>query len=313
MGVRLPLGGFPQCELHVVHSAVWIGVIYDAALALHGSLVPTYGPPQEGNMTTLKIPNVDARLDAFVSYVTDVNPLLTEHQKFFADRHPEGKAFATAVIEAGSGVLQQSAKVTIENEEAKAATQGQNDSIKKARAVVSEVRERGGYIISELSLRDDVKSATDARIVRVACGIGLRGSIASQTGLRRMLVVQQEGQKRAGDIFRAFKQPDLAPQLDEALRALDDAIRQQSKEQSEADTEQGVLEVMVQEAAQLLERAIRLINASGEEAPEGLRRGLLGLEGRHWRVFTDPAAAAGEKPPVRSATPAPVQPVVEPA
>lgn len=36
-------------------------------LALHHSLIPTYGPPQEGNITTLKIPHIDAPLDEDVA------------------------------------------------------------------------------------------------------------------------------------------------------------------------------------------------------------------------------------------------------
>lgn len=264
-------------------------------------------------MTSLKIPNVEARLDAFVSYVTDASPLFAEHKKFFAEHHPEGKAFAEAVTKAGSDVLAHSAKLTIEQEEAKAATAAQAAAIAKARAVVTTVRKRGEYIINELTLRDDPDSAAQARVVRVACGIGLRTSVSSQTGLRRIIVVQQEGMKRVKDVFKEFKQPNLLPALEEALKAIDDSIRAQSKEQSEADSQQGVLEVSVQQAAQQLERAVRLLNALDDDAPEGLVRGLLGLEGRHWRVFSTGTASNGAGSDDTASAPAPAVTTSTPA
>lgn len=236
-------------------------------------------------MTTHKLPSADARLDLFVAYVTDMNPLLADHREFFSDSHPDGDDFAMALLDAGTDVLQQSARVSIEQGEAKAARKGQADAFATARAVVTDVRKQGAYVISELLRRDDAASTKKARDIRLACAIGSRSSVGSQAGLRRVLLVQKEGVKRQSEVLRAFKQPDLSGRLDKALRDFEDAIRLQSMEQLDADTEQARLELTVEHAAEELQRGIRLVNAMGDAAPETLRRGLTSLEGRHWRVF----------------------------
>lgn len=267
-------------------------------------------------MTTLKLPRLDARLDAIVSYVTDVNPLILEHKQYFSGSHPDGEAFATALVNAGMDVLKKSATAAREREEAKAATQGQRDAVTTARALVTEVRRRGAYVVAELQRRPDKVSQANARDVRVACGIGSRISIGSQTGLRRMLAVQTEGLLKVNAVFQSFLQPDLLPRLEAASDALQATIQAQSKEQVETDMAEDHLEAAVAQALEELHRAIRLVNAMGDAVPVPLRTGLRTVEGKHHAVFFPlPGAGALEDDDPELDVAAPAEPVAlaEPA
>ncbi len=246
-------------------------------------------------------------LDALVSYLTDIQPVLHENKAWIASRHRDGDTFATQVIKSCEAIVDDAARNVKEHVEAVQATEAQTEAMARGEALIRKVRNQGSYIADELARSDSAQDRQNARRVRVACGVGSRINLKRQTGVRKMLTLQGEGLRGIKDLWIEWKgDPETHDRLLAALREIEDAIRKQSKEKVEADTAQDVLEEAAQFAVTTVNRALRLINANAESAPTTLHTALASLQTTHTSVFWAASGTADDpaEPDPPPATPA---------
>ncbi len=155
--------------------------------------------------------------------------------------------------------------------------------------LASEVRRRGRYVANELRESSEPGTDLEARRVETACGIGARSSLKTQTGVRRLLTYQQQGLGEIAPILSAWEQPaDLIPRVDAMLGRLENRLREQSKEQLEADLAYDALDLEANSARRILARGFRLLNLDSSAVPEASWSALCALEADHPTVFFQP-------------------------
>jgi hypothetical protein len=224
--------------------------------------------------------------DLLISYLTDAYPLLSEHRAWIASRHRDDVAFVDAVSQSFSVVLDASAKAAKERSEAVQATEAQSDALQEARTLSSWVREQGAYIAGELARSSNSSDRIEAGRVRVACGVGTRMNTTRQTGLRKLLLVQNEGLATIQSVWTAWKRPaDSGQRVAASLARIEAAIQAQAKEKVEADMAQDRFEALADEAIDAANRLLRLVNTATDEVPVNLLTALTGLQKQHTKIF----------------------------
>ena len=225
------------------------------------------------------------------------------HATWIANHHVNGTAFVDEVIDPFDAVLGAAAVMSKETAEAVAATQYQDSVLAQAAALASALRKRGEFIASELD-REEGNRAKAAK-VRAACGVGSRINVKRQTGLRRLLMIQQAGLGSIDAVWTEWNptepgQPSDKERVTQALAHIESAIKGQAKEQLEAQMAADELEDRVLLGVDSMNRVIRLVNSVAGELPAQLQAGLESLETQHPDVFW--AQGDPDKP---SAPPAP--------
>jgi hypothetical protein len=229
-----------------------------------------------------------AAIDTLVSYQTDAKAVVADHASWIANHHVNGAAFVDEVLGPFDAVLEASAKLSKETAEAVAATQYQDSVLTQAATLTSTLRKRGEFIASELDRKENNRA--EAAKVRAACGAGSRINVKRQTGLRRMLMIQQAGLSRIEALWTKWNptasgQPSDKERVAQALAHIEVAIKGQAKEQLEAQMAADELEDRVLLAVDSMNRVIRLVNSVAGELPAQLQAGLESLETRHPDVF----------------------------
>jgi hypothetical protein len=237
---------------------------------------------------TFRVLSTRAPIDALVSYQTDAESLVTSHASWLAQHHVDGAAFVDEVRRPFDAVLDAAAKTSKEVAEALAATQVQDAVLAQAAELASALRKRGEFIASEMDRKDSTRM--EAAKVRAACGVGSRVNIKRQTGLRQLLMIQQEGLGRLEALWATWNppapgQPTDKERIMQALAHIETAIKSQAKEQLEAQMAADELEDRVRLGVESMNRVIRLVNSVTGEVPAELQAGLESLEAQHPGVF----------------------------
>ena len=237
-------------------------------------------------MDALKLIRSKASQDYLISYVADAQPILTEHRSWFDEHHHQGSVFTEQLLQAGSNLVEQGGISSKENAEAVAATENQRQVFAQAQDLASEIRRRGLYVIGEIGELEDSSAAAIARKVRAACGMGFKGSTARQSGLRRLLAAQYEGLAAISETWAKYGQPaDSRERVAAALDALQQSIQEQSKEQLEAQLAYQDFDQAANDARQVINRALRLLNLDPSALPEELMQAMTKLEKTHHQLF----------------------------
>lgn len=236
--------------------------------------------------TRLKFPGYRGTVDHFISYVTDALPLHKKLTGFYQEFHPDGAVFSRSIATAGETVLQKASTRDQESAQAQSATKAQTEALKSGRSIAAEIRKRGRYVANELRTKNDRLSREQAREIETSVGVGHKINLDRQTGIRRLLTYQQAGLRKITPIFAQWKQPqDLITKVDRALLEIERSIREQSKEQIEADIAYDALEMEVEAAVKTFARAYRLLNLERSKVPDDSWNALYSIQGDHPDVF----------------------------
>jgi len=253
---------------------------------------------------TFRVLSTRAPIDTLVSYQTDAKSLVTDNASWIGTHHVDGSAFVDEVVDPFDAVLDAAATMSKEVAEALAATQYQDSVLAQAAALASALRKRGEFIASEMDRKEDDR--IEAPKVRSACGVGSRVNIKRQTGLRRLLMIQQAGLGRLEALWAKWNppvpgEPTDKERVSQALAHIETAIKSQAKEQLESQMAADELEDRVLLGVDSMNRVIRLVNSVTGEIPAELQAGLESLETQHPGVFW--ATGDPEEP---SAPPTPI-------
>ena len=232
----------------------------------------------------LKVLSKSAPVDGLISYSTDLRVFLELIMAFLIAHHPLKHVFADQFERDIADLLEKAATVDIERSQALDATAIQDVVFQNTINLCRQIRDYGTFISSELGFDPTTENLVQARKILTACGVGVPVNLKSQSGLRRLLLIQSTGLEKLV-VDEESELGKFKIQVDKALLDVETAIGNQVKEKMEAKMAFDELVIKSSKTIETVNRAIRLFKALSHKLPEELYTVLRNLQGQHHGMF----------------------------
>ena len=235
----------------------------------------------------LKLIMARVHIEFLISYFIDSEELWSKHLEWVAtNRYSIGQEFADTLRDAGKSVLSVDSKWNKEFNESLEATKVQDAALAAAAECGRTVRRMANFAIDRLQKENTAESNYLASRIRSALGVGQRTNFKRYGGAFRLLTLQFDGiTDMREDLHQWPAFESFIPDLESCLENLKVTMKAQTAEQLEADKAKAELEAVVDEAIDIYNSAIKMVNVNSDHASADLVSGLLRLQGTHHKVF----------------------------